>query len=1221
MIKAILRLYNDECGLLFGFRDDFEFQDTSALNFYTWGDKTQSVRPAEIDDGTIQEYSELKSLHQRMVRESTIPSNQRSNYRYLVRSAWLPEAKNNAHGGALDNGLWISLRTRFQTASYRTKDGTAQHEAQIIQRFAIRDRSNSGRCRNNCTGGTALVYDHENYHRRIRVQQHVIVAIPKSSGITQASDFKIKVKTIAEVTGGSLARGTSQNYRLKGEVGILWEFGTFTPPTTPRPTEPTDDCEADVSITGVTGDGSSTNPFDLGTLSYTRLLNNESVQTNLRITGFSSLADQDNIFIKADRGNAPIKLNGAGAPYRAEVAGAAEFAAGRLRITTTGLTQSAQRSFIIYAGYYSGSSRCYWYFKVTVRYDKPEPEPCPTGQVRQADGSCACPGRRVWDAATQMCVCPTPPTNREFVPNTTTCATRVRCVTPFIRNEETDTCECPAIPDGFERTPGSTRCGTRRICTFGWKEDKYNEANVVHDFHVAAGAQAIDGPLAINCHDEKILQYRLGNVSPANGVRITTDDTFGVTRSPTYKMRTNLGFGETITGTLIASDGTNEISLKFRLLAAGVTCGPGQVCAEFSSSQSGVCIACGCGPLPDGHEWVQLPNGLPSCRSRPIPTRLRWKSGQTPGSTILVNVASDQTSFTLPEAVAEDIYTITYRGRFNNHPYRRNGRVLSWDASLNDGTTRTIQWYASAGGSTISLNIRLASPSRLEWRGCHKDGGRQAVRMSNAHSMQLRVPLATGANGPISYLAQLQQSRNVTVRFVNQVNNPHILIEPTKNFVRRSSGDPVYAFDNIEQRNFTVALKATDGYRTITLYYDITNDMDKNLGYSNGYAGIAEGYNPGETFFFDEARSSNFALPKEGGRIALMAPVNDADGDTEGITLSMVSTAPASLWTGVSRIVGAATGVLQRPAVVTRYAFPPLAQASGKIADPSIFDPTLQNRDRLVRSAAGYELDVNGLPPGDYVFTYSATKGDQTLSHTLNLTIVDCDVTVPPPKPPPNVVDALTWADECYNNGQPLTYNISPAFTRITLPEATGGTDRITYEVVAHSGFDFTYLPYEHQMVISPVVGTQRYTLIAMSGDKFITAELTVNIISEYEDASPDPIQQCDPAGPNKTELVPNPAGKPSMYIATHFAGIMRDKNVVTRIPGAVVSGYNKLVPGRFYGVDENGELAAISIDPQTGQTPHAYFLRALSRYELVIMPTINGTVIIDTEQLGGRIS
>ncbi len=93
------------------------------------------------------------------------------------------------------------------------------------------------------------------------------------------------------------------------------------------------------------------------------------------------------------------------------------------------------------------------------------------------------------------------------------------------------------------------------------------------------------------------------------------------------------------------------------------------------------------------------------------------------------------------------------------------------------------------------------------------------------------------------------------------------------------------------------------------------------------------------------------------------------------------------------------------------------------------------------------------------------------------------------------------------------------------------------------------------------------------------------------------------------------------MYIATHFAGIMRDKNVVTRIPGAVVSGYNKLVPGRFYGVDENGELAAISIDPQTGQTPHAYFLRALSRYELVIMPTINGTVIIDTEQLGGRIS
>ena len=102
---------------------------------------------------------------------------------------------------------------------------------------------------------------------------------------------------------------------------------------------------------------------------------------------------------------------------------------------------------------------------------------------------------------------------------------------------------------------------------------------------------------------------------------------------------------------------------------------------------------------------------------------------------------------------------------------------------------------------------------------------------------------------------------------------------------------------------------------------------------------------------------------------------------------------------------------------------------------------------------------------------------------------------------------------------------------------------------------------------------------------------------------------------------MPNPLGKPSMYIATHFAGIMRDKNVVTRIPGAIISGFDKLVPGKFYGVDRDGNLATIPIDPQTAETPGLYFLRAVSQYELVIMPTLNGTVLLDPSQIRGRVS
>lgn len=1226
-----------------------------AASLLRWGaSATDGLEKIDIQQNGWERatYAQLTSHRQSLVRRMDGYSRStRDDFYYYQLKVNLPKLQNWALGSSVANHLWIrmSVSEIANAGWYSASDGPSSTGVRIIAAPFVRDQgSGTGRISRSRTPScwsSVYICGGDTFHRNITAALRVIVRIPKTNG-SDLSKFKWNLKL--RMRGRSYS-GNQDDARLLVPI----QLGTYTPMSRPKP-RPT---ACATTITGLSqGSGSSADPYIIPDIV---LPYDETKPTNaaFREVQLPFRVQHANVFSVGVQQNLnPKRVTEGSNPgnyIRFNTEHRRLFEQGRIRLyNTRTLLEPSDSVTFGYSYFYNcsrGASFRYIYFQITIRKEE-DPRPCgdktcntgyvlnedtceceilcedPTQRRDAATNTCVdrCPDYKVWDAQTNTCICPTPPQNREFKPGTTTCETQAKCVQPYVRNPLNDTCVCPDVPDGFERVPGAQNCETRRICNFEWVNGDYNTATEAVVFNVKAGAQEIEGPKAVNCYDEKILQYTLNSVSPRNALRITTEDTFGTTRNPSYKLRTQLGYGEVATARLVATDGDGgRIVLPIEVRAGGVTCGAGQVCSAYSDEQSGVCIACGCPPLRDGYEWVQPPAGLPSCRSRPIPTRLRWESGHQSGATISHNIAQGVTSVFLPRAITTSGFNVTYRTAYNNHgEFVRNGFVLNFPIDyFASGERRTIQWYASAGDKTISLNIRMAAPSGLAWEGCHTQDSRNPVEMDNAHSMQLRVPRAVSPNGIIRYRVSIQQERRLNVRYINEQGNPHILVEPIKSYKRRDNGEEIYSFENTETRNFTLKFTATDGFRTIDLYYDVTNNMDANLGYPDGFVGIAEGYSPGETFFFDRAGDKEYTLPITGGKIFLMAPTNDSEGDTTGITLNVTSDAPASQWTGTS-LLGMGTkanAALQRTQSGNLGFTFPAAQQTEEDAQ-ALFSGLVDTR-KLAATNAGYVLDINGLPPGNYVFRYTATKGSQTLFQRLDVRVSPCDSDAPPPKPPPNVNDSLAWADDCYNSGQTLTYNISPAFTRINLPEATGGTERILYEITSHSGFDYTYLPYEHQMVISPVVGTQRYTLTAISGDNFITAEITINIINEYEDASPDPLQRCELTGDGGGRVAPNPLGKPSMYVATHFAGIMRTKNVVTRIPGAVISGYEQLTPGKFYGVDRNGDLATIPIDPQTAQTPGLYFLRAVSRYELVIMPTLNGTVIIDPAQLGGRVS
>ena len=207
-------------------------------------------------------------------------------------------------------------------------------------------------------------------------------------------------------------------------------------------------------------------------------------------------------------------------------------------------------------------------------------------------------------------------------------------------------------------------------------------------------------------------------------------------------------------------------------------------------------------------------------------------------------------------------FATTYRAQLNNHPFTINETVLTLDPADLDNP-RTIQWFASADGETISLDITFIRRDQLHWESCHRDGSDIGLAIQDVKKFRIRTPKAVAASSTVFYHADIVESRNARVKF----NGEEIEVDLTANRV-----DGRYAFQQAETRDFQIRFRATDGAHTITLFYTISNGNSADLSYPDEFTGAKTGFNTGETFFFGKKRTAGFALPREGGRIALMSP-------------------------------------------------------------------------------------------------------------------------------------------------------------------------------------------------------------------------------------------------------------------------------------------------------------------------------------------------------------
>ena len=193
---------------------------------------------------------------------------------------------------------------------------------------------------------------------------------------------------------------------------------------------------------------------------------------------------------------------------------------------------------------------------------------------------------------------------------------------------------------------------------------------------------------------------------------------------------------------------------------------------------------------------------------------------------------------------------------------------------------------------------------------------------------------------------------------------------------------------------------------------------------------------------------------------------------------------------------------------------------------------------------------------------------------------------------------AMRWVDPCVNslNVEQIRYAIGTAQTRIQLPEAVSNTGEVRYELTPIGTTPgVQYEAVGHYAVLPSGPRNLRYILTAISGDQFITINLVVDVNPDLQSPSPDYIVDCDEED-IVTDVFAIPTADTGAGEFVHFAGVLTDRGVLSRMSGSVVHGYKNLVPGAGYGVNKEGKLCRVT------RSGNRVLMRAVSRTAMLIV-------------------
>ena len=839
------------------------------------------------------------------------------------------------------------------------------------------------------------------------------------------------------------------------------------------------------------------------------------------------------------------------------------------------------------------------------------------------------------------------------------------CVAPRVLDEQSDTCVCPAVGAGRERVPGTQNCETRQTCSIRWEnEDQYEvQGNtLVKNIALRYNQRYVDGEYAVNCYGERNITYEVlqwgiyrdshlaaGTAGPA---LIMNTGSVNGQGSPQFRIDApNTGFTTPSSMLMRARDEHGQTKLlRIRFTRLDRECPAPQV---FNRRNH----ACECPPVPPGERRV--PTETEPCKTEVLPssckfgfypgftkevrrikhvrrvqapTRLRTAELCAKSSVHIERIVRGATVRGEPPVYSvRQISGLPVSGRpleaviYGGCGYRGGPAVAIHDYDFSKPGKRVFELKAVACGQEVKQIIELIvkgePPKPLSWDNCVKE---VSYDISVPYFAETRIPAprAKDGVGPISYRVE---GEGVSY---DPANHELVIAERTEPrdqyvFVPRGVRVPF-------------VFHATDGTNTVSTKY-VVNPVpynNENGSYPDEYTGLKTGYNTGETFWFDKTRNRTIDLPQAGGKVPFQKAVNDKAGDTTGITHALVplngAPAPAQLsgdsnTTFVANFVGFLAGTYDYNFTATKDGATLTQKVRVRVRDCDNKAGAAGCTQTTCNT--GYEWNADNCACECVVLPETETQYFDPVSCSYKNKPTDCElncdenhfpdydrcVCVYEPVQPPVAAKptecTLAWEEEVFNNGDLINYKISDNQTNIKLPVAVGCADPVYYVIRDLSGLDFTHLPEGHELVIQPSVGTYQYLITAISGQEFLSAVLNVEVIQDYADSSPYPLRiQKDVAA--RAELIePNPLDKPSKLITTHFVGILRPNNTVARLPGTIIGGYKDLVPGAFYGVDSNGEIARVPIDPVTGKAAGTYFLRAVSEFELVILPRVSGRI------------
>ena len=788
-----------------------------------------------------------------------------------------------------------------------------------------------------------------------------------------------------------------------------------------------------------------------------------------------------------------------------------------------------------------------------------------------------------------------------------------QCVAPRILNTQADTCECPAIPAGFERVPGTANCETRAQCSIRWAEhpDVPAGAHPSVSITVPADATRAPGYLAVNCYGERNITYQdeLGDkiVTTNNGTN-TASYEFDVSQIPKGASSVNYR--------IKAQDEHNSIYLNVYIRKVAPVCPAPQ---RFNSRRQ----RCECPPVERGYRRAPLPNSPCRVELIPQPCNLRWVDGQPDGSITKHVLTAELISILLPDAIiqrgsryASPTYTREVlhdpqdMSPFYNPPGDLHGSLDNFGRP--PGGVYRMRLTAHGCNTQISriIEVRIPAPEipDIEWEGCVKDKNYTIKLLKTDKEARIPMPRATGGAGALSY----------------RCTDSELPFDPATHELRVPA--------NFNKQT-TFRFEATDQTRMVAVQFTLR--IDNREAYpAADFVDTKTGFEVGDTFWFDKVRSRVIDIPQLGALVPLLSARNDLAGDTTGLDhkLVPVSNAPqialdnfTADFRGIEpgnyeyfyRVVkGSQT--LQQNLFIRIRDCDDAAKTVDCAATPCTGNTAWNPLTCSCECVRQPDTDTQYFDIDTCSFKDKPAECADTICNpathylTRDESGCRCEPIEPPDPPLPRaepVTCALRWSDEEFNNGDLIQYRIASGETNIILPVAIGCADPVYYVVEDLSGLDFTHLPEQHELVIQPTAGHYQYRIVAISGEAFISAVLDVRVEDNYADSSPYPllIQKDVAARPLVSDA--NPLDRPSKRITTHFAGILRPNNTVARLPGTIIGGYEGLIPGAFYGVDSEGNLARIPIDPVTGEASGVYFLRAVSEFEVVILPRISGPI------------